>query len=53
MMLQNKNIVITGAAGGIGLAASHRFAKEGAFVIGLDVNPTACEKAAASAPWTR
>ena len=48
MMLQNKNIVITGAAGGIGLAASHRFAREGAFVIGLDVNPTACEKAAAA-----
>ena len=47
-MLQNKNIIITGAAGGIGLAAAHRFAREGAFVIGLDVNPTACESASAA-----
>ncbi|MBQ9801818.1 MAG: SDR family oxidoreductase [Clostridia bacterium] len=45
MMLQNKNVIITGAAGGIGLAAARRFAKEGAFVIGLDVNATACENA--------
>ncbi len=44
-MLQNKNIIITGAAGGIGLAAARRFAKEGAFVIGLDVNAAACENA--------
>ncbi len=43
MMLENKNVIITGAAGGIGLAASRRFAKEGAFVIGLDVNAAACE----------
>ena len=46
-MLKNKNVIITGAAGGIGLAAARRFAKEGAFVIGLDVNPTACEAAKA------
>lgn len=47
MMLENKNIVITGAGGGIGLVAAKRFAKEGAFVIGLELNPAACEKAAA------
>ncbi len=47
MMLENKNIVITGAGGGIGLVAAKRFAKEGAFVIGLELNAAACEKAAA------
>lgn len=46
-MLQNKNVIITGAAGGIGLAAAKRFCAEGAFVIGLDVNAAACEKAKA------
>ncbi|MBE6556091.1 MAG: SDR family oxidoreductase [Ruminococcaceae bacterium] len=45
MMLKNKNVIITGAAGGIGLAAARRFASEGAFIIGLDVNAAACEKA--------
>lgn len=45
MMLKNKTVVITGAAGGIGYAASLRFAKEGAFVIGLDVNAELCKKA--------
>ena len=43
-MLQNKTIVITGAAAGIGYAAALRFAKEGAFVIGLDINKELCEK---------
>ncbi|MBQ2757624.1 MAG: SDR family oxidoreductase [Clostridia bacterium] len=47
MMQKNKYIVITGAAGGIGLAASRRFAEEGAFVLGLDVNEAACAAAAA------
>ena len=45
MMLKNKNVIITGAAGGIGYVAAKRFATEGAFVIGLDVNAEACEKA--------
>ena len=45
MMLENKIIVITGAAGGIGLAAARRFAQEGAFVIGLDINEELCAKA--------
>ena len=45
MMLENKIIVITGAAGGIGLAAARRFTEEGAFVIGLDVNEALCVKA--------
>lgn len=44
-MLKNKFAIITGAAGGIGYVAAKRFAKEGAFVIGLDVNAAACEKA--------
>ena len=44
-MLENKIIVITGAAGGIGLAAARRFTEEGAFVIGLDVNEALCVKA--------
>ena len=47
MMLKDKNAIITGAAGGIGLVAAKRFAAEGAFVIGLDVNAAACEKAKA------
>ena len=46
-MLKNKFAIITGAAGGIGYVAAKRFAKEGAFVIGLDVNAAACEKAGA------
>ena len=44
MMLKDKTIVITGAAGGIGYSAAKKFTKEGAFVIGLDVNKDLCEK---------
>lgn len=43
-MLKGKNVVITGAAGGIGYAASKIFAEKGAFVIGIDVNEEACRR---------
>lgn len=35
--LENKVAVITGAAGGIGLASAERFAAEGAHVVGVDL----------------
>ncbi len=47
MMLKDKKVVITGAAGGIGYVAAKRFAAEGAYVFGLDVNADACAKAKA------
>ena len=47
MMLQNKIILITGAGGGIGFSAAKRFAKEGAFVIGLELNEESCRKSTA------
>ncbi len=37
MRLQGKVCVITGAAGGIGLASAERFAREGARVVGVDL----------------
>ena len=39
--LEGKVAVITGAASGIGLATAHRFASEGAIVVGVDVNADA------------
>jgi NAD(P)-dependent dehydrogenase (short-subunit alcohol dehydrogenase family) len=39
--LAGKIALITGAASGIGLACSERFAEEGARVVGADVQPAA------------
>lgn len=46
-------VIVTGAAGGIGTALVHRFARDGATVVGLDLvdgfdvrDPAACEHAA-------
>ena len=38
MRLENKNIVVTAAAQGIGRATAIAFAKEGANVIATDIN---------------
>lgn len=37
--MHNKTVIVTGAARGIGLATSFRFARAGARVLGLDRNP--------------
>ena len=37
MRFQDKVVVITGAAGGIGLAAVRRFASEGARIVAVDL----------------
>jgi len=41
--MHNKTVIVTGAAAGIGLAASIRFARAGARVVGLDRNPAVIE----------
>jgi short-subunit dehydrogenase len=41
--LRNKQVLITGAASGIGRAAVLAFAKRGAHIIASDLNPTALE----------
>lgn len=43
-----KQVVITGAAGGIGSAISHYFAANDCFVYAVDIDRDACEKLAAS-----
>ncbi|PSS22020.1 hypothetical protein M430DRAFT_40812 [Amorphotheca resinae ATCC 22711] len=45
--LHNKNAIVTGAAGGIGLETSILFAKEGANVLMADISGPALEKALA------
>lgn len=47
MRLQNKIVVITGAASGIGLAMATRFAVEGASIVAADWNAARLEKAVA------
>jgi NAD(P)-dependent dehydrogenase (short-subunit alcohol dehydrogenase family) len=46
--MQNKTCLVTGAASGIGLAASRRLAEEGAKVMMTDIDAAAGEAAAAS-----
>jgi NAD(P)-dependent dehydrogenase (short-subunit alcohol dehydrogenase family) len=48
MRFQNKTVVVTGAAGGIGSAIAARFAAEGARVVLTDVNAEGVATAAAS-----
>ena len=51
MNLQDKVVVITGASGGIGAAAAHRFAEAGArVVLGYNSNLAEAEKIAAALP---
>ncbi len=47
MSLQNKIVIVTGAASGIGLATAQRFAKEGARVAIWDLNEDGAKSAAA------
>jgi len=48
MLFENKVVLITGAAGGIGIAAAKAFAKEGAKLALVDLKREPLEKAAAS-----
>lgn len=46
MRLEGKRVLITGTAGGQGEAAQAMFAREGARIIGCDVQEGAAEKTA-------
>ena len=45
--LENKTVIITGGASGIGFATVEEFIKDGANVVVCDINPTAPEFAGA------
>src|SRR6185295_11903461 len=47
MRIQNKIAVITGAGSGIGLSTALKFAREGARVLAVDLDPNRAAKAAA------
>ncbi len=46
MRMQDKVALVTGAAGGIGLAIARQYAQEGATVVVADLNAEACEASA-------
>jgi 2-hydroxycyclohexanecarboxyl-CoA dehydrogenase len=48
MRFKDKTVIVTGAAGGIGVAICQRFAAEGAFVVVTDVNVEGVEATAAA-----
>src|SRR3546814_15117029 len=48
--LKGKHVVITGAAGGMGLAACRRFAEEGARIFATDLRPGAAQEVQAVEP---
>lgn len=53
MRLKNKNIIITGAASGIGMASAKMFYKEGARLLLADINETDGLKLANDLPGTK
>lgn len=53
MRFQDKTVIVTGAAGGIGGAIAARFASEGARVVLTDVNAGGVAQAAAAVPNSR
>jgi meso-butanediol dehydrogenase/(S,S)-butanediol dehydrogenase/diacetyl reductase len=50
---ENKTVLVTGAASGIGLAAARRFLDEGARVVMLDIDAAKLKEAAAGLPQDR
>lgn len=46
MRFENRAVVVTGAGSGIGLETARAFAREGARVVGVDLDPTSAERAA-------
>ena len=46
-----KSVLVTGAASGLGRAASLRFAAEGANLCAADVNPEGLAETNSSRPW--
>ena len=48
MRFQNKTALVTGGAGGIGLAIAKRFASEGANIVLVDINPEHLQQAVQS-----